>query len=82
MRQGIPKNGRATNMVWRRSEHDSLFCRLCEDEGYGQRVFRRAYEWASKIPGRHTDALKRGLGYLRVISALRVFLSRTRAASW
>ena len=79
MGQGIPKNGRAENVFWRRSQHDSLFCCLCEDDRYGQRVFRGAREWTSKIPGGHSDALKRRLGYSRTIGASRLFLCGVRA---
>jgi hypothetical protein len=50
MDQGGPKDGRAENMLGRRAQHDSLIGRLCEDEGYGQRMLRKAYGWPPKGP--------------------------------
>ena len=49
--------------------HLSLFCCLCEDDRYGQRVFRRPYEGTPRVPGGHADALERRLGYSRTIGA-------------
>jgi hypothetical protein len=37
-------------MLGRRAQHDSLIGRLCEDEGYGQRMLRKAYGWPPKGP--------------------------------
>jgi hypothetical protein len=42
VQERIPKNGRAQHVSWLCSQHDSLFCRLCEDDGYRCRVFRGA----------------------------------------
>ena len=50
-------------MSRRRSQRYSLYGCLCEDEGYGQSILRRAREWVSKVPGGHADALNRRLGY-------------------
>ncbi len=76
MDQGGPKDGRAENMLGRRAQHDSLIGRLCEDEGYGQRMLRKAYGWPPRVLGGHADALNRRLGDLHALDPLQFFLSR------
>ena len=62
-------------MFWQCVQDDSLVGRLCEDEGYGQRILRKAYGWTPRVLGGHADALKRRLGYLHALAPLQFFLS-------
>jgi hypothetical protein len=64
-------------MAGRLLKDDSLVGCLCEDEGYGQCVVRRAHGRAPAIPGGHADALERRPGYVRARRARRLFASRT-----
>jgi len=76
MRQRGPENGGAKDMFRWRPEHDSLIGSLCEDEGYGQRIFRKAFGWTPRVLGGHANALNRRLGNLHTLDPLQFFFSR------
>ena len=69
MQQGGPKNRGAEDMLWRRAQNDSLVGRLCEDEGNGQRILRKAYGWPPWVLGGHADALECRLGDLHPLKS-------------
>jgi len=56
-------------MLWRRAQNDSLVGRLCEDEGNGQRILRKAYGWPPWVLGGHADALECRLGDLHPLKS-------------